>query len=466
MQTKSFYIHTIGCQMNVYDAERMALTLAPLGYMPALSAEDADLVVINTCSVRAKAEQKAFSILGRLEIIKRRRPEMIIAVAGCVAQQEGERIRERAPHVDLILGTRAVHRLAFLVGEAESHRHPVADLALDDRPDEFEEMRFMSTADTGRVSRFVTIMRGCDNFCAYCVVPYVRGRETSRTPQAILREIRALTASGVREVTLLGQNVNSYGAKEGLCSFPELLEQVNGVEGLARIRFTTSHPKDLTPELIQAFVRLEKLCPHIHLPVQSGSNRILERMNRRYTREHYLDNIAKLRDSCPGIAITSDMIVGFPGETQADFEATLDLMRQVEFDGVFAFKYSDRPNVPARQFSEKIPESEARGRLQTLLAFQESFTYAKHRALVGTDQEILIEGFSKRRATGSGAEDSRQQWSGRTLSNKIVHFFCETHRDGGRAMRPGRRVRVRIERALAHSLWGSPQQDATSAGPS
>jgi tRNA-2-methylthio-N6-dimethylallyladenosine synthase len=462
MQTKSFYIHTIGCQMNVYDSELMAVSLAPLGYVPALSVDDADLVVVNTCSVRAKAEQKAFSILGRLQAVKRRRPEVIIAVAGCVAQQEGERIRERAPHVDLVLGTRAVQRLASLVRGVESHRRPVADLAMDDRPDEFYGIT--STADSGRVSRFVTIMRGCDNFCAYCVVPYVRGRETSRTPQAILHEICTLAASGVREVTLLGQNVNSYGAKEGLCSFPELLEQVNAVEGLARIRFTTSHPKDLTPELIRAFGRLGKLCPHIHLPVQSGSNRILERMNRGYTREHYLDNIAKLRDSCPGIAITSDMIVGFPGETKADFEATLDLMRQVEFDGLFAFMYSDRPNVPARQLSEKIPEPEVRERLQTLLAFQENFTYAKHRALVGTVQEILTEGSSKRRAAGSGAEDSRKQWSGRTLGNKIVHFFCDAHLSDAGTMHPGQLARVRIEKALAHSLWGFLQRDSVPSG--
>jgi tRNA-2-methylthio-N6-dimethylallyladenosine synthase len=462
MQTKSFYIHIIGCQMNVYDAERMALTVAPLGYVPALSPEDADLVVVNTCSVRAKAEQKAFSILGRLEAVKRRRPEVIIAVAGCVAQQEGERIRERAPHVDIVLGTRAVQRLARLVRAVESHRRPVADLAMDDRPD--QSSGGPSTADRARISRFVTIMRGCDNFCAYCVVPYVRGPETSRTPQVILEEIRCLAASGVREVTLLGQNVNSYGAKEGLCSFPELLQQVNAVEGLARIRFTTSHPKDLTAELIRAFARLGKLCPHIHLPVQSGSNRILERMNRRYTREHYLDNIAKLRDSCPGIAITSDMIVGFPGETRADFEATLELMRQVEFDGLFAFVYSDRPNVPARRFPEKVSEAEARERLQTLLAFQENFTYAKNRALVGSVQEILTEGSSKRRAAGSAAEDSRRPWSGRTLGNKIVHFFCDARLSGAGTMLPGQLVRVRIERALAHSLWGSLQRDPGPEG--
>ena len=463
MQTKSFYIHTIGCQMNVYDSELMAVSLAPLGYVPALSVDDADLVVVNTCSVRAKAEQKAFSILGRLQAVKRRRPEVIIAVAGCVAQQEGERIRERAPHVDLVLGTRAVQRLASLVRGVESHRRPVADLAMDDRPDEFYGIT--STADSGRVSRFVTIMRGCDNFCAYCVVPFVRGRESSRPPEAILREIRELAAAGVCEVTLLGQNVNSYGVKEGICSFAELLDQVNAVEGLERVRFTTSHPKDLTADLIQRFAILEKLCPHIHLPVQSGSNRILVRMNRRYTREHYLDNIAKLRNSCAQIAVTSDIIVGFPGESASDFEATLELMRQVEFDGVFAFTYSDRPNAPARSFPEKIPEREKRERLQAVLALQQSVTFAKHQAMVGSVQPVLTEGLSKRLAADAADRKLRMQWTGRTPGNKIVHFLGSDSGECSDSVRPGLVARIRIERALAHSLWGRLERPGAGGPP-
>jgi tRNA-2-methylthio-N6-dimethylallyladenosine synthase len=295
-------------------------------------------------------------------------------------------------------------------------------------------------------------MRGCDNFCAYCVVPHVRGREISRAPEAILHEIRGLCAAGVREVTLLGQNVNSYGAKEGACSFAQLLEQVNEVDDLARIRFTTSHPKDLTPELIASFAALDKLCPHIHLPVQSGSNRVLACMNRRYTREHYLDNVANLRNSCSQISITSDIIVGFPGETRADFEATLDLMQQVEFDSVFAFMYSDRPNTPARLLADKIPEREKRERLHALLALQERITAAKHLTLVGTVQDVMAEGFSKRPAVAARA--SGRQWTGRTPGNKIVHF-CDggSGADAGR-IRPDRTVPVRIERALAHSLWG------------
>ncbi len=463
MQPKFFYIHTIGCQMNVSDSERIALSLAPLGYVPAVSADEADLVIVNTCSVRAKAEQKAFSLLGQLAAVKVRRPEMVVAVAGCVAQQEGERIRERAPHVDIVLGTRAIHRLEALLRRLPFQPRPLVDIEMNGLPEAFDAGPAARAA--GGVSRFVTIMRGCDNFCAYCVVPTVRGRETSRSPEAILNEIRGLTAAGVCEVTLLGQNVNSYGAKEGHGSFAQLLEQVNAVEGLARIRFTTSHPKDLTPELMHSFARLEKLCPHIHLPVQSGSTRILARMNRRYTREHYLDNVAKLRNSCPQIAISSDIIVGFPGETGTDFEATLDLMQQVEFDSVFAFMYSDRSNTPARHFAEKVPEREKRERLQAVLALQESVTCAKHQALVGSVQEILTEGFSKRPAAGTAEQSPRNQWTGRTPGNKIVHFLDADSCADADSIQAGRVVPVRIERALAHSLWGRLERSDASGLP-
>jgi tRNA-2-methylthio-N6-dimethylallyladenosine synthase len=460
MPLKHLYIYTIGCQMNVYDSELMAMALAPLGYLPALSAGDADMVIVNTCSVRSKAEQKVFSILGRLEDAKRRRPELIVAVAGCVAQQEGSRILARAPHVDLVLGTRAVHRLAVLVRQVESGHRPIVDIDMNDEAEEFKAPP--EPADRGGVSRFVTIMRGCDNFCAYCVVPHVRGRETSRPPDLILGEIGTLVAAGAREVTLLGQNVNSYGAKEGLCSFPELLERVNAVDGLARIRFTTSHPKDLTEGLIQAFACLEKLCPHIHLPVQSGSNRILERMNRRYTRSHYLDNVAKLRNSCPGIAITSDMIVGFPGETQADFEATLDLVREVQFDGLFAFTYSDRPHAPSTQLPEKVPAEDQRERLRALLELQHGITFARNRALTGSVQEVLAEGFSKQQTSRGRSEGGQVQWTGRTPGNKVVNFDCHAGPGGPREVRTGQLVSVRIEKALAHSLRGAIDEDGTA----
>jgi tRNA-2-methylthio-N6-dimethylallyladenosine synthase len=448
---KSFFIHTIGCQMNVYDSERMAAALCACGYTAAFSWEDADLVIVNTCSVRAKAEQKAFSLLGRLESAKRRRPGMIVGVAGCVAQQEGAHLLARAPYVDLVIGTRAVQRLVDLVRRAEAGERPVVDVDLAAPAADIPEPPPAQTS--GGISRFVTIMRGCDNFCAYCVVPHVRGRETSRRPEAILAEVRGAVADGAREITLLGQNVNSYGAKEGLCSFAELLTRVNAVEGLARIRFTTSHPKDLTRELIGAFGRLGRLCPHIHLPVQSGSDRILERMNRRYTRAHYLDIISKLRDSCDQIAVTTDMIVGFPGETRAEFEATLDLMRQVQFDSLFAFIYSDRPKAPSTLLPDKVPFTEKRERLQELLRLQDTITRRKNAALVGTVQEVMAEGFSKRQAAGDEG-DSSAQWTGRTPGNKVVNFDVDGAPAGSVDIRPGRLVPVRIERVLAHSLRG------------
>lgn len=303
------------------------------------------------------------------------------------------------------------------------------------------------------VSAFVTVMRGCDNFCSYCVVPHVRGREQSRHPDGILREVRALVDSGVREVTLLGQNVNSYGLKEGLCSFPELLGRIGGIQGLSRIRFTTSHPKDLSDELVEAFGSLEKLCRHIHLPVQSGSDGILERMNRRYTRDRYLEKVGLLRHRCPDIAITSDFIVGFPGETSRDFEDTLGLVETVRFDALFVFKYSDRPGAVSGRFSGKVAESIKQERLTRLLSMQDAVTAEKNLALVGTVEPILVDGWS-RKQTGSGLvnPDGRLQWTGRTSSNKVVNF------DGANAgsVYPGMMLNVRIERVCSHSLWGVP----------
>ncbi len=449
MDGKSFYIYTFGCQMNAYDAERIARFLRGRGWSAAPSAEAADLVVVNTCSVRAKAEQKAWSLLGRLEPLKRGRPERLLAVGGCVAEQEGGRILERAPHVDLVFGPRAVERLPELVEKRLRERKPLVAVGTDEEsPPEAEALPGEGPAG---VSRYVTIMQGCDNFCAYCVVPHVRGRERSRPPDRILAEIQAYVAEGAREVVLLGQNVNSYGAKEGWGPFPRLLAAVNEIEGLRRIRFTTSHPKDLTDELATAFGRLEKLCPHIHLPVQSGSDRVLAAMNRRYSRRHYLDKVARLRDSLPGIAVTTDLIVGFPGETEEDFEATLRLLAEVRFDGVFAFMYSDRPNVAAAGLAPKVPPPEKRRRLQVLLRMQEEITAAIHRALVGTRQEVLVEGPGRPLRSLEGKEGV-SRWTGRTPGNKIVHF--ETGGPRGKIPRPGDVVVVRITQAHAHSLSG------------
>ena len=440
--------------MNVYDTEQMAAGLSGIGYVQTFSAETADLVIVNTCSVRAKAEQKAFSFLGRMAKLKRKKPHLIVGVAGCVAQQEGEKILKRMPHVDLVLGTGAIGRLPRLVTQIELRRRRIVDVREAETRDisDFESIDH----EESPASRFVTIMRGCDNYCAYCVVPYVRGPEWSRHPENIIAEIRTLVAAGAREVTLLGQNVNSYGNKEGLGSFAVLLNSVSKIEGLARIRFTTSHPKDLGAELIQAFSDIPKLCPHIHLPVQSGSDAVLKRMKRRYTREDYLDKVHQLRDTCPEIAITSDIIVGFPGETDVDFKQTLNLVETVGFDGLFAFMYSDRPHAPARRYDEKIPETDKSARLQTLLDLQANITLIKNQALVGSRQEVLIEGVSKRPGDDQLQDNANKQWTGRTRTNKIVNFDQLNDSGSAAAISIGQLVAVDIERALAHSLWGAP----------
>jgi tRNA-2-methylthio-N6-dimethylallyladenosine synthase len=316
------------------------------------------------------------------------------------------------------------------------------------------------------VSAFVTIMRGCDNYCTYCVVPHVRGREASRHPDRIVEEIRLLVGQGIREVTLLGQNVNSYGNKEALCRFAELLERVNGIDGLGRIRFTTSHPKDLSEELIQTFGHLEKLCHHIHLPVQSGDDLILRRMNRRYTRDAYLEKVARLREVCPDIAVTSDFIVGFPGETDRQFQATLDLIETVRYDGLFAFMYSDRSLAPAVAFSDKISESVKKERLQALLDLQGRITVERHRAMVGQIQEVLVEGPSRNLDGGEEHPHPYQmRWCGRSSTNHIIHFSVPDGLAQKKQLLTGAFTDIMIEGAYAHSLWGrmiNEPMDATS----
>ena len=458
---KYLYINTIGCQMNVYDSEQIAMQLVRLGYEQTSSLGNADLVILNTCSIRAKAEQKAFSFLGRLAKLKRKKPSLIVGVGGCVAQQEGKKILERVPHLDLVFGTRAVNRLPALIKKIETNRCRIVDVEMTAGINPSDSLPV--SQDEGPVSRFITIMRGCDNYCSYCVVPYVRGRETSRQPERIINEIRGYVESGVKEVTLLGQNVNSYGKKENLCSFAELLKSVNQISGLLRIRFTTSHPKDLDGDLIGAFSNLEKLCNHIHLPVQAGSNTILKRMNRKYDREQYLDKIDQLRDTCPQIAITSDIIVGFPGETDADFEQTLELIEAVNFDGLFAFMYSDRPNAPSTKYPEKVPEPLKNERLQAVLALQENLTKMKNQALIGSVQSILVEGQSKmQKPVEHGAAQKNSQWTGRTTTNKIVNFMKPDNPANQFEIHAGKLISVRIEKAFSHSLWGEPVQDGSS----
>jgi tRNA-2-methylthio-N6-dimethylallyladenosine synthase len=462
MINKYLYLNTIGCQMNVYDSEQIAMRLAALGYQQTSSLDNADLVIVNTCTIRAKAEQKAFSFLGRLARLKKKKPGLITAIGGCVAQQEGEKIFKRIPYLDLVFGTQAIDRLPSLIQKIDKKRCRIVDIEQADKP-HFPETEDCIASDS-QVSRFVTIMRGCDNFCSYCVVPYVRGRETSRHPDVIINEIRQLAESGLKEVTLLGQNVNSYGKKEGLCSFTELLSKISQIEQLLRIRFTTSHPKDFDEDLINAFRSNEKLCDHIHLPVQSGSNRVLKRMNRKYTKELYLDKVAKLRDTCPNIAITSDIIVGFPGESDADFDETLELVRKIEFDGLFAFKYSDRPSAPAAKFGEKVSDQQMKKRLQILLDLQDTITRKKNQALVGTCLSILAEGFSKRQSSGNlNHPHQAAQWTGRASTNKIVNFSQAGSPESCDDIAPGQLVSVKIEKAYSHSLWGKPVERKAAA---
>jgi len=462
MVNKYLYLNTIGCQMNVYDSEQIAMRLAALGYQQTSSLENADLVIVNTCTIRAKAEQKAFSFLGRLARLKKKKPGLITAIGGCVAQQEGEKIFKRIPYLDLVFGTQAIDRLPSLIQMIDQKRCRIVDIEQADKP-LFQEADD-GIAATDQMSRFVTIMRGCDNFCSYCVVPYVRGRETSRHPDDIINEIQQYAQTGLKEVTLLGQNVNSYGKKERLCAFTELLSRVSQIEQLLRIRFTTSHPKDFDQDLINAFRTNEKLCKHIHLPVQSGSNRVLKRMNRKYTKALYLDKVAKLRDTCPDIAITSDIIVGFPGESTTDFDETLELIRTIEFDGLFAFKYSDRPNAPSADYDGKVSDQQKKDRLQILLDLQETLTRRKNQALVGTCLPILAEGFSKRQSSGNlNQPDQAVQWTGRTSTNKIVNFYHDGNPASCNDICPGQLVNVKIEKAYSHSLWGKAVEGKAAA---
>ena len=429
--------------MNVADSQAMAQALAP-DYALAARAEDADLFLINTCAIRRKSEEKVKSLLGSLKVFKKTRPQLLIGVGGCVAQQEGERLLAAAPHLNLVFGPRALRRLPELVARGQRGERPV-DVELT--PGIAEEP---CTAQPGRVQALVTIMQGCDNFCAFCVVPYVRGREESREPAAILREVAAFLAGGGLEVTLLGQNVNSYG--RGLpesVTFPELLRRVAALPGMARVRFATSHPRDLSPELIALFGELPALCPHLHLPVQSGANRILAAMNRGYTREEYLDRVAALKSACPGIALTTDLIVGFPGETEADFEDTLTLMREAAFDAAFSFKYSPRPQTRAASFPGQVAEAVKAARLARLQALQEELTLRSNARLVGQVSEVLVEGASRR---------SPRELSGRLRSNQVVNF-------PGPPDLVGRLATVELTEAHPHSLKGRWVEASSTSWP-
>ncbi len=447
------YINTIGCQMNVYDSEKLADILKSHGFEMTREMDKADIVVCNTCSIRHKAEEKAFSFLGKFAKEKKKRPHLITVMAGCVAQQEGEKAFARVPHLDIVLGTQAISRFGRHLDAFKSGKRQIVDIEESDVI--FEAMPDIpvssgSDFDENKISRFITIMQGCDNYCTYCVVPYVRGRERSRSHAGIVDEITLLANSGIREITLLGQNVNSYGVKEEGISFPQLLEKVSAVEGIARIRFATSHPKDLSLELIHAIRDIDKVCNHLHLPVQSGSNKILKKMNRGYTRETYLQRINALKKACPGISLSTDIIVGFPSETLEDFNDTMELLKTVEFDSIFAFAYSDRSSAPAAKFLDQVEETEKKRRLNLLLELQDVYTDKKNKALVGNSIEVLVEGKSLKQHDGFiKASDKMKQMTGRSASNKIIHFPSENSAIGDL-------ITIRIENAYPHSLWGYP----------
>ena len=409
---KSFYLETFGCQMNVVDSEQIGVLLHDIGYGQTDFPESADLIVLNTCSIRSKAERKVYGHLGSFKPLKKLNPALILAVGGCVAQQEGERMLQKVPHLDIVFGTHNVHRLADMVKAVETERQRCVQVDFLDEGQ--RRLMFPVRQPSSEISRFVTVVQGCDNFCAYCIVPYVRGREVSRPSDEVLDEVRNLVLQGVKEITLVGQNVNSFGIKEGNeITFAELLRQVHAIEGLSRIRFITSHPKDLSDELIDCFGELDKLCRHIHLPVQAGSNRILTAMGRGYSRRQYLAKVARLRQVCPEIRITSDVIVGFPGETEEDFEDTVDLLREAQFAEIYSFIFSPREGTAAASLPDETSDVVKQARFDRLLILQEEITRRFHEEDIGRILPILVEGESRQ---GGG------QLFGRTSWNRIVNF--------------------------------------------
>lgn len=432
-----YFIETWGCQMNAHDSEKLAGSLRSLGLTATDSEAEADVIILNTCSIREKAQEKVFHRLRELAHLKRRRPR-VLGVTGCVAQQEGEAIFERAPEVDFVLGTQSLVQLPEVLATVVGKRDRVVEIGrhpgnLDVPPEQIERV--------AGVKAYITIMEGCDNFCSFCIVPFTRGRERCRTVDQIVREARALARAGYREVQLLGQNVNSYRDPERGSTFEELVDAVHEVEGIWRIRFTSPHPKDFGEPLMRRFRDLPKLCPHMHLPAQSGSTAVLSRMKRGYTRDEYLRKVDRVRDLVPDLGLTTDLIVGFPGETDREFEQTLSLVQEVLFDSAYTFKYSERPyTFASREQRDDVPEEVKTRRLAHLQDVQKIVQERKHAALVGSIAEVLVEGESRKSAS---------EMSGRSADHRVVNL------PGGRNL-VGRVVRVRIERFGAYSLFGQP----------
>jgi len=391
-----YSIITYGCQMNEADSDLISSLLIRSGWEPTPSHESADLVILNTCSVRERPEHKVYSVLGELREWKRSRPGAVLVVAGCMAQRAAHEILARAPHVDIVMGTGSFHRIEELLNRAQSDGRPVVALDMEEDPN---ALRCPPTRAGQEIEApaplraFVPIIRGCSNFCSYCIVPYVRGREASRSLSEIAREVESLVARGTREVTLLGQNVLAYGRDlaDGT-TFPDLLAHLNGIEGLWRIRFTTCHPRDVTPALIAAMADLPAVCEHLHLPIQAGTDQLLQEMNRGYTTEHYIEIIEQIRSRIAGLAITTDIMVGFPGETRPDFEASLRLYKRIRFDAAFTFAYSPRPGTAAAERHDQVPRQERLARLNHLIEVQNQITLQRNEGQVGEEAEVLVDG--------------------------------------------------------------------------
>jgi tRNA-2-methylthio-N6-dimethylallyladenosine synthase len=409
---KKYLIETWGCQMNEHDSEKMAGMLEELGYKETSRRDDADIIIFNTCLIRENAELKVYGRLGELKPLKKKNPDLLIAVCGCMMQKKEirELIKEKYSFVDIVFGTHNIHKLQeFVLNHTQ-----VSDMLMDVWEDGIEIVEGLPSKRKYSFKAFVNVMYGCNNFCTYCVVPYTRGRERSRNPEDIINEITDLAKKGYKEVTLLGQNVNSYGKTlEKKTSFAELLRMINEIQGIERIRFMTSHPKDLSDELIYAIRDCDKVCEHIHLPFQAGSNKILKLMNRKYTKEQYLDLVYKLRSEVPNISVTTDIIVGFPGETEEDFEHTLDVVKKARFDSAFTFLYSVREGTRAATMENQVPDNIKHERFQRLINLLNPIVYENNQKLKDKTVEVLVEGVSK---------NDNNVLTGRTRTNKLVHF--------------------------------------------
>ncbi|MDP7033720.1 MAG: tRNA (N6-isopentenyl adenosine(37)-C2)-methylthiotransferase MiaB [Planctomycetota bacterium] len=436
---RKVFFETFGCQMNVLDTELMIGALQVAGYEVTAHLDDADLIVYNTCSVRLQAENKVMSRLGQIRSLKAARPDLVIAVVGCMAQKDGAALKKSAPHVDLVVGPGEIDHLPSLVRRVES-RSDESLVATEFKPVQFQRD---VTLRPSRYQAYVSVIRGCDVYCTFCIVPYTRGREVSRRPEQITEEVRRLAEDGCREVTLLGQTVDHYGKefrREGV-HLGTLLESVSGIDGIERVRFVTSHPKYLSDDILRSVGDIEEVCEYLHMPVQSGSDRVLRSMRRRYDTGQYLERVARARELVPNVRIASDFIVGFPGETEEDFLKTADLMERVEFSQAFIFKYSPRPGTPAADMEDDVPLEEKKRRNQHLLKLQDRFQRKRNESMRGEVVEVLVEGVSRR---------DPAKWTGRTRGNEIVVF----DRVEKNSSIEGSRVQLRIVDSTALTLFG------------